>query len=41
MLTCGLKPGKHTLKIKVLEERDKTSEGNRLLIGYFLVAGKK
>ncbi len=41
MLSCGLKPGKHTLKIKVLEERDKTSEGNRLLIGYFLVAGKK
>lgn len=41
MLSCGLKPGKHTLKIKVLEERDKTSTGNRLLIGYFLVAGKK
>lgn len=41
MLSCGLKPGKHTLKIKVLEERDKTSEGNRLLIGYFLVAGTK
>lgn len=39
MLTCGLIPGKHTLKLKVLEERDKTSTGNRLLIGYFMVAG--
>jgi lysophospholipase L1-like esterase len=41
MLTCGLAPGKHTLKIKVLEERDKTSTGNRLLIGYFMVTGAK
>ncbi|MBI5819379.1 MAG: SGNH/GDSL hydrolase family protein [Verrucomicrobia bacterium] len=41
MLACGLAPGKHTLKIKVLEERDKTSTGNRLLIGYFMVAGAK
>jgi lysophospholipase L1-like esterase len=39
MLTCGLAPGKHTLKIKVLEENDKTSTGHRLLIGYFMVAG--
>jgi hypothetical protein len=38
-LACGLAPGKHTLKIKVLEERDKTSMGNRLMIGYFMVAG--
>ncbi len=41
MLSSGLKPGKHTLKIRVLEEKDKTSEGNRLLIGYFLLAGIK
>ena len=41
MLSCGLKPGKHTLKIRVLEEKDKTSTGNRLLIGYFLLAGIK
>lgn len=41
MLSCGLKPGKHTLKIKVLEEHDKTSTGDRLLIGYFLIAGTK
>jgi hypothetical protein len=41
MLSCGLAAGKHTLKIKVLEERDKTSSGNRLLIGHFLVAGPK
>lgn len=39
MLTCGLPPGKHTLRIEVLPEHDKTSTGNRLLIGYFLVAG--
>lgn len=39
MLSCGLKPGKHTLKIKVLEERDATSTGNRLMIGYFMIAG--
>ena len=41
MLACSLTPGKHTLKIKVLEEHDKTSTGNRLLIGYFMVAGAK
>ncbi len=41
MLSCGLKPGKHTLKIKLLEEHDATSTGNRLLIGYFMVAGAK
>ena len=40
-LSCGLPKGKHTLKIKVLEERDKTSTGNRLMIGYFMVAGAK
>jgi hypothetical protein len=39
MLTCGLAPGKHTLKITILPEHDKTSTGNRLLIGYFMVAG--
>jgi hypothetical protein len=27
------------LTIKVLEQRDATSTGNRLLIGYFMVAG--
>lgn len=40
MLSCGLPPGKHLLKITVLPEHDKTSTGNRLLIGYFLVSGK-
>jgi hypothetical protein len=39
MLSCGLAPGKHTLKITVLPERDATSTGHRLLIGYFLVGG--
>jgi lysophospholipase L1-like esterase len=39
MLSCGLRPGKHTLKIKVLPEHDATSTGKRLLIGYFLVGG--
>jgi len=39
MLTCGLAPGKHTLKITILPEHDKTSTGHRLLIGYFMVAG--
>jgi hypothetical protein len=39
MLSCGLPPGKHVLKIRILEERDKTSTGHRLLIGYFLVGG--
>jgi sialidase-1 len=41
MLSCGLPPGKHTLTIKVLEERDATSAGNRLLIGYFMVSGTR
>lgn len=41
IFSCGLAPGKHSLKIKVLDERDKTSTGNRLLIGYFMVAGSK
>ncbi|MDD4869170.1 MAG: SGNH/GDSL hydrolase family protein [Kiritimatiellae bacterium] len=41
MLCCGLPQGKHTLKIKVLEEHDKTSTGNRLLIGYFMVGGAR
>ena len=40
-LSCGLPPGKHVLKMRVLEEKDKTSTGNRLLIGYFLVGGVK
>jgi len=39
VLTCGLPPGKHVLKIRILPERDKTSTGHRLLIGYFLVGG--
>jgi lysophospholipase L1-like esterase len=39
LLSCGLPAGHHTLAIKLLEERDPTSSGNRLLIGYFLVAG--
>lgn len=39
MLSCGLPAGRHVLKIRVLEERDKTSTGHRLLIGYFLVGG--
>ena len=39
MLSCGLPSGKHTLKITVLPEKDKTSSGNRLLIGQFMVAG--
>lgn len=41
LLSCGLAPGRHVLKLRVLEERDKTSSGNRLLIGYFLVGGVK
>jgi hypothetical protein len=39
MLTSGLTPGKHRLRIVVLPEHDKTSTGNRLRIGYFLVGG--
>jgi hypothetical protein len=41
ILSCGLTSGKHLLRIRVLEEHDKTSTGNRLLIGYFLVGGCK
>lgn len=41
MLACGLPPGRHKLSIKILPERDKTSTGHRLLIGYFLVGGTK
>ncbi len=41
MLTCGLSPGRHVVKIKVLPEHDKTSTGNRLLIGYFLTGGNR
>lgn len=41
MLACGLPEGKHTLTITVLPERDKTSTGHRLLIGYFLVGGAR
>ncbi len=40
MLSCGLPPGRHVLRIRVLEERDRTSTGHRLLIGYFLVGGQ-
>ena len=39
MLASGLAAGRHLLKIRVLEERDATSTGNRLLIGYLMVAG--
>jgi len=39
MLTCGLASGKHRLSIKVQPEPAKTTTGNRLLIGYFLVGG--
>lgn len=39
LLTTGLAPGKHTLKLRVLPERDATSTGNRVLIGYFMVGG--
>ena len=39
LFTTGLAPGKHTLKIKVLPERDATSTGHRALIGYFMVGG--
>ena len=39
MLTNGLEPGKHVFRLEVLPEHDKTSTGNRLLIGYIMVAG--
>ncbi|MGB8167210.1 MAG: SGNH/GDSL hydrolase family protein [Chthoniobacteraceae bacterium] len=39
MLTTGLAPGKHVLKLRVLPEHDATSTGNRVLIGYFMVGG--
>lgn len=41
LLSCGLPPGKHVLRLRVLDERHPTSSGNRLLIGYFLVGGGK
>ncbi len=41
LLTTGLAPGKHTLKLRVLEEKDATSSGHRILIGYFMVGGLK
>ena len=39
LFTTGLAPGKHTLKLKVLPEKDATSTGHRVLIGYFMVGG--
>ena len=39
LFTTGLAPGKHTLKLQVLPEHDKTSTGDRVLIGYFMVGG--
>lgn len=39
LLTTGLEPGPHTVKLRVLEEKDPTSTGNRFLIGYFMVGG--
>ena len=39
MLSAALAPGRHTLTLKVVEERDPTSTGHRLLFGYFLVGG--
>jgi lysophospholipase L1-like esterase len=39
MLTTGLPPGRHVLKLHVLPEHDATSTGNRVLIGYFMVGG--
>ena len=39
MLTNGLPPGQHVLRIKILPEHDATSSGTRLLIGYIMVAG--
>jgi hypothetical protein len=39
LLTTGLAPGKHTLKLRVLPEHDATSTGDRVLIGYFMVGG--
>ncbi len=39
LLTTGLTPGKHTLKLRVLPEKNATSTGHRVLIGYFMVGG--
>ena len=39
LLTTGLSPGRHMLKLRVLPERDATSTGNRVLLGYFMVGG--
>ncbi|MBU6301991.1 MAG: SGNH/GDSL hydrolase family protein [Verrucomicrobia bacterium] len=41
LLTTGLSPGRHTLKLRVLEEKDATSTGNRLMIGAFMVGGMR
>lgn len=39
ILTTGLPPGRHVLRLKVLPERDATSTGHRLLIGYLMIGG--
>jgi hypothetical protein len=39
MLTHGLRPGRHVLRIQVLPEKDRTSTGHRLLIGYIMLGG--
>ncbi len=39
LFTTGLAPGKHVFKLKILPEHDKSSTGDRILIGYFMVAG--
>jgi len=39
LLTTGLPAGAHTLKLRVLPEKDATSTGNRILIGYFMAGG--
>jgi lysophospholipase L1-like esterase len=41
LLTTGLRPGAHKLKLRVLEEKDPSSTGHRVLIGYFMVGGVK
>jgi hypothetical protein len=39
LLSSGLTSGKHVFRLKVLPDRDPTSKGTRLLIGYFMVGG--
>jgi lysophospholipase L1-like esterase len=39
ILTHGLPPGRHVLRLKVLPEKDRTSAGHRLLIGYIMLGG--